>query len=70
MADRRKCWVYKWMKDPGGARLRVFDCEAWFHQWGQEIEEDERGYSTYTVAIVEKAGGEVATVLPLMIEFK
>lgn len=40
-----------------------------FCMWGQDTEEDERGFTGVTVAIVEMPDGEVRTVYPPMIKF-
>jgi hypothetical protein len=49
----------KWSEPTNGA----------FHMWGNECNEDERGFTSFTVGIVELEDGTVVTTLPSKIKF-
>lgn len=40
-----------------------------FHQWGSDIVEDDRGFSSFTVAIIELADGTIEQVIPTRVKF-
>lgn len=43
--------------------------QGWLHQFGMDVEEDEQGFSTFSIAIVELPGGEVIMPRADRIEF-
>lgn len=66
----RKVMVYKYQKNP---KTNIFEkVESGigrFHQFGMGIEEDERGFSNYSIAIIEMPDGTVITPRADMIKF-
>lgn len=43
--------------------------EGKFHQWGTEIEEDNNGFVSRSIAIVELPDGTIESVLPNHVKF-
>lgn len=60
--------VYEQLKPNEKTRGNV-EYTGLFHQWGLEIEEDENGFSSYTVGIVELENGVIKTPLPSQMKF-
>lgn len=60
-------WVTSTVPEEGGKWVYVPRDEAWFHQFGLEIDEDNG--QNYSVAILEKDDGEVLTVQSDFIQF-
>lgn len=52
-----------------GPWVKVHDFTGKFHQWGFELWEQEPASISYTVAIVEKDDGQIATVPPHLVMF-
>ena len=45
--------------------------EGWFHQWGAELHENQDGRMVpYSIAIIERDGGQVESWYPDRIKFK
>lgn len=47
----------------------VEDYVGKFHTWGMELWEQQEGSVTYSVALVEKDDGTIATVPPSLVQF-
>jgi len=47
----------------------VFDFVGEFHQWGTELEEDDRGLHEVTVGIIELKDGTIKTAYSNLIQF-
>ena len=66
----RKVMVYEYQKN---SKTNIFEkVESGigrFHQFGMGIEEDERGFSNFSIAIIEMPDGTVLTTCPHMIKF-
>lgn len=66
----RKVKVLKYEKVEGSNRaVKVFDYEAYFHEFGSDFEEFEDGAGNYSTAIVECENGVVCNVPVEMIRF-
>lgn len=66
----RKVMVYEYQRN---SKTNIFEeVEVGlgrFHQFGMGIEEDERGFSNFSIAIVEMQDGTVKTPMASMIKF-
>ena len=66
----RTCDVsYKLWDVNSKAFKEVTETGCLFHQWGLEVEEDETGFTNYTVGIVETQSGKIISVMPEQLVF-
>lgn len=53
----------------GKPRKKISVGRGEFHQWGESFQEDEEGFTGYTIAIVELPDGSVSMISPDLIKF-
>ncbi len=68
-AQRRKVVVYEYTNKFGDPLVKGELGTGIFHQFGYDCMEDDRGFSSYSTAIVEMPDGSVITPAANMIKF-
>jgi len=67
---RRKVIVYEYQRNSKTKIYEKIECGVGeFHQFGICIEEDQNGFSNFSIAIIEMPDGTVLTPCPHMIKF-